>query len=381
MEIMGHIKYLAGEIGPRATGSLREKRAADYVENFFNYLRISQVGRQSFRTLSSLYTPFKNIQAAVIISALIFPVHLPVSGYISALIVLFCLYLYLSILRFDLRALKMLFHFNRDCQNAYAVVPPLAEKKRTVVISAHLDSGHCSLLFHPRMVGSLRINSLSDFYGIGLIVALYVISLILANPLFYYLALVPLFFMLIGLVLMIWSDLFMPYSPGANDNASSVGVLLSLAEELSRQPLKNTEVYLAATGSEEVFLLGMEKFITEMKDALQNPYFIVLDDCGVGEPVYLKREGVLFPVLPQAEMLRFLPPGTATYSFDNGYTELSMIASHKLKGICLGAMPAGGRIIPRWHWTDDTVEKLDPAAPEKCRALARQVLERIDSDA
>lgn len=43
-----------------------------------------------------------------------------------------------------------------------------------------------------------------------------------------------------------------PFTAGANDNASAVGLVLTLAEALVKQPLQHTRVWLACTGCEEV---------------------------------------------------------------------------------------------------------------------------------
>ena len=48
--------------------------------------------------------------------------------------------------------------------------------------------------------------------------------------------------------------------PGANDNLSSVGVLVALAHELSERPPEGVRVILLSTGSEEGFMEGMQAF-------------------------------------------------------------------------------------------------------------------------
>jgi Zn-dependent M28 family amino/carboxypeptidase len=48
--------------------------------------------------------------------------------------------------------------------------------------------------------------------------------------------------------------------PGANDNLSSVGVLVGLAAGLRDRPIKGVRVMLVSTGSEESFSEGMQAF-------------------------------------------------------------------------------------------------------------------------
>ena len=48
--------------------------------------------------------------------------------------------------------------------------------------------------------------------------------------------------------------------PGANDNLSSVGVLIALAARLRERPIEGLRVLLVSTGSEESFSEGMQAF-------------------------------------------------------------------------------------------------------------------------
>jgi hypothetical protein len=59
-----------------------------------------------------------------------------------------------------------------------------------------------------------------------------------------------------ALVLCLHADLT-PFSPGANDDASGVGVILAVAERLFQKPTAHTEVWLAFTGCEEVSAYGI----------------------------------------------------------------------------------------------------------------------------
>ena len=72
------------------------------------------------------------------------------------------------------------------------------------------------------------------------------------------------------------AELRLPYSPGANDNASAVAVNLEIASKLAQQPLQSTDVWLAFTVAEEVDHRGLKKLLREHK-TLRKAAFIDLE--------------------------------------------------------------------------------------------------------
>lgn len=73
------------------------------------------------------------------------------------------------------------------------------------------------------------------------------------------------------------------YFPGANDNASGVSMLLSLAKAIQQEPLKYTTVFIFFTG-EEAGLIGSEYFVKNPTIDLKKIKFLVnIDLAGTGE--------------------------------------------------------------------------------------------------
>lgn len=74
------------------------------------------------------------------------------------------------------------------------------------------------------------------------------------------------------------------YFPGANDNASGNGMLLSLTEKLIRKPLKNYNIVFVAFAGEEAGLIGSEFMVNQPLFPLKNIRFLLnLDIMGSGE--------------------------------------------------------------------------------------------------
>ena len=72
--------------------------------------------------------------------------------------------------------------------------------------------------------------------------------------------------------------------PGANDNASGVATVLSLAEELDAQPPANLDVWVLLTGAEECLQEGMRSFVRAHRAELdrETTYFVNVDTVGHG---------------------------------------------------------------------------------------------------
>ena len=86
-----------------------------------------------------------------------------------------------------------------------------------------------------------------------------------------------------------------PFTAGANDNASAVGLVLTLAETLRTAPLQHTRVWLACTGCEEVQHYGAIDFFRRHRSALRNPHAIAFEMLGCAGPSWLTKEGIIVP--------------------------------------------------------------------------------------
>ena len=83
--------------------------------------------------------------------------------------------------------------------------------------------------------------------------------------------------------------------PGANDNLSSVCVLLALARRFDESPPQNARVTLLSTGSEESFLEAMERFGERHFAQLprDTSVFLCIESVGSPELMPLSGEGLL----------------------------------------------------------------------------------------
>jgi hypothetical protein len=83
--------------------------------------------------------------------------------------------------------------------------------------------------------------------------------------------------------------------PGANDNLSSVAVLLELARALAEEPPAGVRVILLSTGSEESFMEGMRGFARRHFGSLprESTEIVCLESLGSPELIVIEGEGMV----------------------------------------------------------------------------------------
>jgi hypothetical protein len=172
---------------------------------------------------------------------------------------------------------------------------------RTVVFIAHHDAAHSGLVFHPALprIGMKLAPTLHERSNQSI-------------PIIFGTFLGPLQLALWGLLGRRWlKGNGMIYAlgataamvnigasrvvPGANDNLSSVGVLVALANELADRSPEGVRVILLSTGSEEGFMEGMQAFGRRHFPALDRATteFVCLECVGSPYLCVVEAEGML----------------------------------------------------------------------------------------
>ncbi len=175
-------------------------------------------------------------------------------------------------------------------------------------------------------------------------------------------------------VLMAHADT-MPAGPGAEDNASGLGVLVALAPRL-RAP--ECDVWLVATGAEERLYTGSPDHLGALALAPQVPrrrlrWALSLDEVGTSarlrlrSPVAAPRRGV------ERELLRAARPAGARLDWQRD----SGTGNSDHRELELASLPAaklGAVANPCRHEPCDTADRLQPATLRAVRRLAERLL-------
>jgi hypothetical protein len=270
-------------------------------------------------------------------------------------------------------------------RNLVATIEPREEALRTICLVCHLDSSRSGLMFHPRFLPFLHT-------WIGMQAAAFALAvvgpLIRRLPLGRRLIAGAYGVLLAGLGILIERELRGVDVPGANDNASGVAAVATLATELHAEPLPSTRVICLFTGCEEAGVLGADAFVRAAEESSEDwRSWLFLNFDGVGVPAtlrFLRQEGVLSKWPADAHLARL------AQEVSQRRPELGLEGTTHNAGLTYDTTPVmarGGRAItfstqdatiPNYHSPSDTVENLDPSALERAIEVGREMLGAID---
>jgi acetylornithine deacetylase/succinyl-diaminopimelate desuccinylase-like protein len=265
------------------------------------------------------------------------------------------------------------------------------EAQRTVLVVAHHDAAHTSLLFSPApsafvgerfpgliertdttpplmwpVIGGPLLVAAGALLGArGVRIAGTLLSLAAAGT-----------FAEIGARRVV---------PGANDNLTGVATLIGLARRLAEEPVDGVRVLLVSTGSEESFMEGMQAFARRHFASLprDRTHVVCVDTVGSPELVMLEGEGMLrmndyheaFRELVaqcagQAGVhlrrgLRFRNATDALVALRAGYPTVTLGSVNRYK------LPSN------YHWPTDTPDNVDFTTTSDAVALCREVVQNL----
>jgi hypothetical protein len=374
----------------RGSATAAEKEAGDYVQAQLKSLGVRDIQIQPFYGERSLWLFVALVLGLALVGHAAYWLLRKPIGDLPALIVAvlaFGFSGYLIWCRFTLRDYPLRNILPRaPSQNVIATLPPAGEAQRRLILVAHLDSHRAVFWFATDFLVRMFVPvSIVTMYGIYLAIPVYVLAVLTHWQVFSWLGLVLAFFHFLGWFSGVTADLGQ-YSPGANDNASSVGILLALADCLQRQPLQNTEVWLAFTGCEETSGDGILALIKEYGALLKDTLFVDFEMVGIGDRIsYIREEGNLNRLtIPQevealvkevGEPFGLQPASTPLVGAS---TECSILLKHGFKAVCFIAHYQGSTIMPEWHRLTDTPDRLQVTTLGQVQAFTWDFLQRFD---
>lgn len=386
-DALDHMRYLTNQIGGRGSCTAQERQASEYAADQMRMLGLKDVSIQPFRAIPSTYWPY----------ALSFTI----AGTGSALIVLLNgvdVLILGAILNF-LGAWGMLAETEfapswvrwalpqAQSQNVTGLIPAQDTPHKRAVLCAHIDT-HRTPIFY----------SSNTFYALfNILVSLAFLSM-LAGFILYGLAawqgwtwlpvpaLVVLLIQTVGAAMCIHAD-FTAYTPGANDNASGVGVALALAKRLCQEPLQHTEVQIAITGCEEVGDYGINAYLDAHAATLgQDTLLIIIDEVGLGITKFLTSDGLLLKhrthpqALALARQVRSQNPELRLAEGPGlAYTDALPATKRGLKALTVCNVPeAGSATNSHWHQMSDTMDYVNPDNVENTLQFTWKLLRCFD---
>jgi len=382
--IQADVNVLAGEIGPRGTGTPGEAAAADYVSKRLidNGLKVD---RKKFQAVNSQNAFPMAINIVALLAVILYPLNGAFSRWIAAGLALSTAPMLWQTIRHSNNILR-LFLPKVTSQNVISRVPALSAVRQNVVVLAHLDTNRCRKIWASNTVRYLEPLTYLTLSILATLGTLYLAGALLNDPGWSWWATLPIGVYIVGMMVSLWLDDRTPYSAGAHDNAASVAVALEVASKLVESPLETTLVWLAFTGAEETDHAGLKTLLRDHDSIMRQALFIGLEGLGSGEIVYLIRQGLCSHYRPDSEMLAAavevaeMNPGFGVGSgMMTMEDEVGALRRRGYKAICIAGMDPETNSLPHWHRADDTVDTVSVDVMEKAVLFIMALLKKLDS--
>jgi hypothetical protein len=385
---LDHVRHLADAVGARGTTTAGERAGAAYAAAQLAALGLHPA-TEPFQAPVSGWRPFALASAAALVAtALAVWGGRPGAWAATALLAVATASVFLEMYfrRNPLRAL----HRRAESRNVHARVAPTGPVAQRLVLVAHVDTHRTPWAF----TSPFRLALFKASTGAG--VAAFVLGTVAFAVVAVIdpgagraglLALTPVYAWVLALTLQPDTT---PYTVGANDNASGVGVVLELAARLADAPLARTEVTVLVTGAEEVGSYGAQAYLAAHRVALRGARAISVDNVagrGAG-PCWTTVEGMVFPLRPdpdlRAQALAVAAERPELGAYERPYTTLHTDATAFMAaGVpslsFVGLTPDG--VIPDWHTVGDVAERVDAGALARTTDFVEALLRRVDAAA
>ena len=281
----------------RLAGTDAERRAGNWLAT-----RLRDSGRTAEVEPTYVHPSYALAHAAYCLLGLggsLVAIVSPPAGFSIVLVVGVSMYLDLNA-RFYL--LRRLF-FRRASQN---IVSPGSrnDAPARLFLCAHYDAARTGPFFRPRTIARFaRLDRLSPlplgpfrilFWSLAALLPILGIRMAgVDSTLISVLQLIPTLILLVGALMLVNLELS-DVVPAANDNASGVATVLSLADELAANAPENLDVCVLLTGGGECLMEGMRSYLRAHRKELDpaTTYFLSLEAVGRGEVRYVTGEGL-----------------------------------------------------------------------------------------
>ena len=381
---LNHIRALAVDIGSRGPTREGERQGALYAQAQFEKMGL-QATFETFSSARSIFHPHILGSGLMLLAFILFPLGGRITAILAALLSIFVLVCELLELSFQNNPFRKIVP-KGESQNVFAVIPPAGKHRRDLVLVGHLDSQRTPIIFSTR-----RWVKVYDRFTMVVFASFIVQAIVYSLAIFFqmtwawYIS-IPAALCAILLAAMCIQAEATPFTAGANDNASAVGMVLTLAEEYNSHPLQNTRVFAVCTGCEEVQHYGMIDFYKRHQLELKNPTALVFEMLGCASPAWLTKEGIIVPfkadqhLVQMAESLAVEHPEWDAHPavISGGNTEMADALRCKIPAITISGITRDGA-FPFWHQLVDTFDKMDPIEMEKTWNMTRAMINCMDN--
>jgi acetylornithine deacetylase/succinyl-diaminopimelate desuccinylase-like protein len=381
--LLDHIHALAVTIGPRGATRPEERQAAEYARQQLENLGY-QTQTEVFRSATSIYHPHIITALLMLAAFIIYPFFGRISAGIAAGLSLLALVSDLLELGFSPNPLRWVTP-KGDSQNVFTTLDPQDEHRQDLILVGHLDTHQTGKIFSSQgWVKFFQSFTTLAFAAFSAQVGFFLVGVLTQWSWLWY-ASIPSAIAALILLAICWEADRAPFSPGANDNASAVAMVLTLAEALKPAPLTHTRVWFVLTGCEEVQHYGMIDLIKQHKNEWLNPKVLVFEMVGVAGPAWETKEGIIVPFKPDQALVHIVEtiaqqnPELGAYpSFIvGGNSEMADAHRAGLPAITFFGLTPNSQ-APYWHQPEDTPDKMNPDVLANTYQFTRLFVDQVD---
>ena len=389
--MISDVRTLAGEIGPRGTGTPGEEAAANHVAGRLSHLGLP-VERQTFPAVASQNAFPLAICVLALISVALYPLGGTAGRWIAAVLALTAAPMLWRTIRTSRNPLRPLLP-KVTGHKVVTRIEPRGRLRERAVLLAHLDTNRCRLFWQSSALRSLEPLTCLTLMVLSLLGLLYLTGALMSYsgdarfetgwP--WLASLFPAAYVS-GMVVTLLKDDRTEFSRGAHDNAASVAVALEIGRRLAAEPLEGTEVWLAFTGAEESDHAGLYVLLEQHRSVLRHAAFIGLEGLGSGDLVYLTRQGLCAHYRPHPDLLAAASK-TAERLPELSVRPAEMVAEDETgtlrragyRAICIAGRDPSSGTLPHWHRADDTFDTVSAIFMEHAASFVMGLLRELDS--
>lgn len=380
---MNFIVNTIKNIGGRAPGSIEElkcaKRIAQELEKYCDQVTIEEFDLHPDAFLGFISLVFSFYVAGVLLFLFV-PLASAIFSFLGFLI------LYEEFFKYN-EFIDELFP-KKQSQNVLGIKKPKNEDiENIVIISGHHDSAHEFRL----LAKSPYLYVITIFFGISSVVLLLILNItwiiqailfVVLNYIFPEWVFIALYWLWLYLIIMIpiMSPLLFFKSkkavPGAVDNLSAIGAMLSVAKTLKALEneklfsLDNTEIWFISFGSEEAGLRGSRRFVEKHFDELVSKRTFVINMDTLADPSELhvvieekttrtKHSKMLAEYLLSIAKENKLPLSTIKLPSIGGGTDAVSFSRAGIDAVTLFAAELSFKTFRYYHTMRDTPDKIN----------------------
>ncbi|MHA1907201.1 MAG: M20/M25/M40 family metallo-hydrolase [Candidatus Thorarchaeota archaeon] len=382
MAAYDYVKVLSVDIGPRPSGSYNNEKTTEYLRQELKRIGVDEVDMQEFTLRPDFWIGTAILGFSFSVAILFTFIFIP----LIALVLSIVLPLFTILEIDDGKEISMRLLPSKLGRNIIGKEKPIGESKKRVILCAHHDSKTQAIPIKIRGPVLLLVLLSMIYLLLASVVRVLLISFLpLAVEIstwFGYGVILIVCFFFIYLVLNYMTK-NIDQSPGAEDNATAVGVLLEVAKNLQNVPLSSSEVWFLFTDGEEIAMRGAIEFIKEDRSNLLYSLVINVEGCGIDAPIsYSEKEMSVRRASASGQVIELIQNAAKSV----GELAVSMGKAMTTDGYQFAKH--GYKVSTIWrhsqeieevvHTSLDNIERLNPEAMEKSVRFIEECLRIFD---